>query len=136
MPGRQELPSTLQRSAKKAQQTWIKAHDGAVDEYGEGARAHRTAFTTLKRTFQKVGDHWEAKSSPGPSDPQATQRGVAARQRPKATYGGVDVLGQTRDQLVDQARKAGVHGYSHMTKAELGRAIDQANQRTTRQSRS
>jgi len=41
MPGRQELPSTVARSPKKAQRTWIKAHDSAVETYGEGERAHR-----------------------------------------------------------------------------------------------
>ena len=40
MPGKQELPSTLERSTAKAQRTLIKAHDSAVEEYGEGQRAH------------------------------------------------------------------------------------------------
>ena len=44
MPGREELPDTLRRSSAKAQRTWIKAHDAAVEQYGEGERAHRTAF--------------------------------------------------------------------------------------------
>ena len=44
MPGREELPSTLQRSPAKAQETWIKAHDSAVGEYGEGERSHRTGY--------------------------------------------------------------------------------------------
>jgi hypothetical protein len=30
MPGRDELPGTLKRSPKKAQKTFIKAHDAAV----------------------------------------------------------------------------------------------------------
>jgi hypothetical protein len=38
MPGREELPSTLRRSPAKAQETWVKAHDSAVGEYGGGAR--------------------------------------------------------------------------------------------------
>src|SRR5215207_224294 len=71
MPGRQELPSTLDRSPKKAQETWIKAHDAAVETYGEGERAHRTAFSALKHSFEKVGDHWEPKKRRGPSDSQA-----------------------------------------------------------------
>lgn len=41
MPGRQELPSTIRRSPAKAQRTWIKAHDSAVQNYGEGRRAPR-----------------------------------------------------------------------------------------------
>jgi uncharacterized protein YecT (DUF1311 family) len=49
MPGRQEMPSTLERSSEEAQRTWIKAHDAAVQEYGEGERAHRTAFGAPRR---------------------------------------------------------------------------------------
>ena len=39
MPAKKEMPSTIQRSPKKAQRTWAEAHDSAVDEYGEGERA-------------------------------------------------------------------------------------------------
>ena len=53
-----DIPSTVQRSGKKAQETWSKAHDSAVDSYGEGERAHRTAFSALKHTHEKVGDRW------------------------------------------------------------------------------
>ena len=41
---------------------WTKVHDNAVSEYGEGERAHRTAWATLKRDFRKQGDRWVAKS--------------------------------------------------------------------------
>ncbi|MGF7236738.1 MAG: ChaB family protein, partial [Frankia sp.] len=43
MPGKREMPSTVARSPKKAQDTWVKTHDSAVEEYGEGRRAHQTA---------------------------------------------------------------------------------------------
>ncbi len=55
--GAEELPSTLKRSPKKAQRTWVKAHDSAVETYGEGERAHRTAYAAVKHSFEKVGDH-------------------------------------------------------------------------------
>ena len=42
MPASKELPSTLQRSPKKAQETWSKAHDSAVKEYGEARTAPRS----------------------------------------------------------------------------------------------
>ncbi len=71
MPAEEELPSTLQRSPKEAQETWSKTHDSAVETYGEGERAHRTAFSALKHAFEKVGDHWEPKRRKGPSDRQA-----------------------------------------------------------------
>src|ERR671910_1833876 len=109
MPGKQELPSTLERSSKKAQRTWIKAHDSAVESYGEGERAHRTAFSALKHSFEKVGDHWEPKARKGPSDPQAAKSGSRAR-RDAPTAGGVDVVGHTRDDLLERARSLGVKG--------------------------
>src|SRR4051795_647711 len=96
MPARDEIPGTLKRSPKKAQETWVKTHDAAVEEYGEGERAHRTAFASLKHSFQKVDDHWEPKKERGPSDPQAAKSGGGARRGTAETFGGVDVLGSTR----------------------------------------
>jgi cation transport regulator ChaB len=55
----EELPETLKRSPAKAQRTFAETHDAAVEQYGEGEGAHRTAFASLKRGFEKVGDHWE-----------------------------------------------------------------------------
>ena len=78
MPGRKELPSTLERSDKKAQETWIKTHDSAVKTYGEGQSAHRAAFAALKHTYEKKGDRWVKKAHRGPSDPQAA-RGPTTR---------------------------------------------------------
>jgi hypothetical protein len=123
MPARDDLPGTLKRSPKKAQETWASTHDAAAETYGDGERAHRTAFSALKHSFEKVGDHWEPKATKGPSDPQAAQGGRAARDRPRATYGGVDVLGHTRDELLARARDLDVRGRSRMTKAELAEAI-------------
>ena len=79
MPASKEMPATIRRSPPKARRTWAKAHDSAVETYGEGERAHRTAFAALKHSFEKVGDHWEPKERKGPSDPQAKRGGAAAR---------------------------------------------------------
>lgn len=83
MPGREELPSTLERSSPEAQRTWIKAHDSAVEQYGEGERAHRVAYGALKHTHEKVGDHWERKEGGqgplGPAVGQAARAGRAQR---------------------------------------------------------
>jgi cation transport regulator ChaB len=38
-PKRSELPGTLKRSSAKAQRTFAKAHDSALDEYGDEERA-------------------------------------------------------------------------------------------------
>jgi cation transport regulator ChaB len=134
MPGKKELPSTLQRSPDKAQRTWIEAHDSAVEQYGEGERAHRTAFSALKHSYEKVGDHWEAKQEKGPSDAQAEKSGAAAR-RGGETAGGVDA-NASKSHLMVVARKLDISGRSGMNKDELVDAIQRANERRTRRSRS
>ena len=134
MPGKDELPSTLERSPKKAQRTWIKAHDAAVEEYGEGERAHRTAFAAVKHSYEKVGDHWEAKEAKGPSDKQAAKTGGAARKGGE-TAEGVDE-NASKAHLMDVAKRLDVPGRSRMRKAELVEAIKKANARETRKARS
>jgi len=132
MPASEELPSTLERSPKHAQAIWSKAHDSAVEEYGEGERAHRTAFAALKHEYEKVGDHWEKKESSGPSDAQA--EGGAGRGE-KKTQEGVDA-NATKEHLLDVAKKLDISGRSSMNKDELVDAIKKANARETRKARS
>jgi hypothetical protein len=131
MPGRDELPSTLQRSPKKAQRTWVEAHDSAVQTYGEGQRAHRTAYAALKHSFEKVGDHWEPKGKRGPSDAQA-RRG--ADRRRGDTAGGVDTSA-SKEHLYELARKLDVKGRSSMNKEQLVDALEQASKRETAKAR-
>jgi len=127
------LPGTLHRSSKKAQETWIKTHDAAVEQYGEGERSHRTAFASLKHSFEKVGDHWEPKKRKGPSDAQA------AKKRPRSegkTAEGVDA-NATKKHLMELARRLDVPGRSKMSKDELVEAVKKANRRaSSRRSRS
>jgi cation transport regulator ChaB len=118
-----EIPSTIRRSGKKAQRTWKKAHDSAVESYGEGERAHRTAFSALKHTHEKVGDHWEPKDEKGPSDERAKKGKDAARRGEGTTYGGLDVEGHTKKELEERARKLDISGRSRMKKDELAEAI-------------
>lgn len=118
-----DLPGTLQRSPAKAKRTYRKAHDAAVETYGEGERAHRTAYAALKHSFERKGDHWEPKKRKGPSDPQAAKGGKAARKGTSKTYGGVDAAGNTRQELYERAKKLGVSGRSRMSKSELAEAI-------------
>ena len=56
-----ELPGTLQRSCREAQDAFLRALDDAVRTHGEGDQAYRAAYTALKRDFEKRGDHWIAK---------------------------------------------------------------------------
>ncbi len=127
-----DLPSTLERSSKKAQDTWLATHDAAVEQYGEGERAHRTAFASLKHSFEKVGDHWEEKAEKGPSDAQAARRGAEARAHldDGESAGGVDT-NASKAHLYDIAKRLGVAGRSRMSKDELVVAIQRANDRAT-----
>ena len=128
MPGWEELPATLERSSKKAQRTWVKAHDNAVEQYGEGERAHRTAYAALKHTHEKKGDRWVAKEEWGPSDPQAAKGAPEALDRPSETFGGVDGLGNSKQELYERARDLDVQGRSKMSKEDLARAIARKQQ--------
>ncbi|HLL65196.1 MAG TPA: ChaB family protein [Micromonosporaceae bacterium] len=134
MPGRDELPSTLRRSEKHAQETWVKTHDSAVEQYGEGERAHRTAFSAVKHSYEKVGDHWEPKEEKGPSDPQAAKGGAEARRRPAETAEGVDA-NASKSHLMELARRLEIAGRSRMRKDELVEAIRKANRRETGKAR-
>jgi hypothetical protein len=134
MPAKKDLPSTVARSGRKAQETWGKTHDSAVEQYGEGERSHRTAFSALKHTHEKVGDHWEQKDGKGPSDAQAARKGAAARSG-APTAGGVDA-NASKAHLMDVARRLDVPGRSSMTKDELVQAIQRANDRETSRARS
>ena len=123
-----ELPSTLQKSDAKAQRTFAKAHDAAVKEYGEGERAHRVAYSALKHSYEKVGDHWEKKDHKGPSDERARSGGPNARGK---TAEGVDTQA-TKKHLMDVARRLDIRGRSTMNKGELVDAIEKANRRASR----
>ena len=84
MPTKKEdLPGTLKRSPAKAQRTYAKTLDSAEEQYDSEARAHRTAWSAVKHSFEKVGDHWEAKDEKGPSDAQS-KPSAAKRDRPEA----------------------------------------------------
>ncbi len=110
MPAREEMPKTIERSSAKARRTWGKTHDSAVEQYGEGERAHRTAFSALKHSFEKVGDRWEPKEKKGPSDPRAKRGGKAAREGRGKTFGGVDLYGNTKAELCERSTGPAVIG--------------------------
>ena len=120
---KKDLPGTLKRSPEKAQRTYAETLDSAEEQYDSTERAHRAAWAAVKHSYEKVGDHWEAKDERGPSDPQSAQGGAAARDRPERTHGGVDARGNTKAQLYERAKRVGVKGRSSMSKAELADAI-------------
>ena len=123
-----EIPETLERSNQKAQDTFAQTYDSAMDTYdGDESRAVRTAWAAVKRGHEKVGDHWEAKDEPGPSDERAERGGVSGGQ----SHGGVNA-NATKAHLYEIAQRLEIDGRSSMTKDELVEAIDQENQRRTR----
>src|SRR3954454_3365636 len=123
-----ELPSTLKRSAKKAQRTFAKAHDSAADEYGDERRANQVAWAAVKHSFEKVGDHWEKKAGgkKGPSDAQA----AGGRTTNRKTAGGVDA-NATKDHLLGLAKKLGLPGGWIIKKKQLVEPIQKANDKKT-----
>jgi cation transport regulator ChaB len=128
-----EIPSTLQRSDEKAQRTFAKTHDSAMDSYDDERRANQTAWAAVKHTHEKVGDHWEPKEGgrKGPSDAQA----AGGRDTDRETKGGVDA-NASKKHLMDVAKRLDVSGRSRMTKDELVDAIQKANDRHTAKARS
>ncbi|MCO7219861.1 ChaB family protein [Klenkia sp. PcliD-1-E] len=127
-----ELPSTLQRSDDKAQDTYAQAHDSALDTYdGDEQAANRVAWSAVKHTHEKVGDHWEPKEEKGPSDEQSAR---GNRDTDLGTAGGVDE-NATKEHLYERAQELDVEGRSTMTKDELVEALQKANDQATRDAR-
>ncbi|MDQ6617687.1 MAG: ChaB family protein [Actinomycetota bacterium] len=115
----EDLPGTIQRSPAKAQRTYAKTLESAHEQYDSEEQAHRTAYSSLKHSFEKVDDHWEPKKEKGPSD----ERAKRGRDGGGETAGGVDVEGHTKEELYQRAAKLGVGGRSRMSKLELAQAI-------------
>ena len=127
------LPSTLERSPKKAQDTYEATLASAEKSYdGDEARAHRAAWASVKHSFEKIGDHWEAKDERGPSDARAKQGGPDAS---GPSYGGVDAEGKSKDELLEQARASGAEVTTRMSKAEVAKQLERTNDRATRAAR-
>ena len=125
-----ELPSTLQRSDDKAQRTYAKTLDSAEAQYDDAQRAHQVAFSALKHTHEKVGDHWEPKAEKGPSDAQAE----GGRDTNRETKGGVNA-NASKKHLYELASRLDIAGRSRMTKDELVDALQKANNRKSAQAR-
>lgn len=131
-PKKSELPGTLRRSGDKAQRTFTKAYDAAIEQYGDERRAHQVAFAALKHTHEKVGDKWKKKpkGKKGPSDARA----AGGRDTDRPTAGGVDA-NATKQHLYDLAKQLKISGRSAMSKAELVDALQKANNRKSARSR-
>src|SRR6195952_2997088 len=124
MPREQvQVPSTLKKSADKIERAYKETLESAEEQYdGDEARAHRTAWASVKNVAEKRGDHWELKDETGPSDPRSKKSSAEKREGKGETFGGVDIEGNTRDELIERAKKAGVTRYLDRNKPERGRA--------------
>ncbi|SUD49086.1 cation transport regulator [Nocardia otitidiscaviarum] len=127
-PKSSELPGTLRRSDEHAQEIFAEAHDSALEQYGSEQRAHRVAYAALKHSYEKVGDHWEAKQSRGPSDERAEHGGPNPRGE---TAEGVDA-NASKQHLREIATRLEISGRSKMTKDQLVDAIRRYNERARR----
>lgn len=106
--GKTDIPATILRSDKHAQHIWEKAHDSALETYGEGGRAYRVAYAALKHEYEKRGDKWVKKAQKGPSDPQA-ERGPTTRRKstdspPAPTAGGK--VAKSEEEAREKAKQA------------------------------
>ncbi len=119
---KEDLPSTLRRSPAKVQRTYAKTLDSAEETYDSEERAHRTAWSAVKQVAEKKGDHWELKDETGPSD------------EPFHPKGGIDAT-KTKQELLEDAREAGIEGRSKMTKDELVDALAEHSRRETAKAR-
>jgi len=100
-----EIPSTILRSEQHAQRLWKKAHDSAVETYGEGGRAHRVAYAALKHQYEKRGDKWVRKDHKGPSDPQAA-RGPTTKHKSTDEPAAPTARGKVAKGAADAGKKA------------------------------
>ena len=119
---KEDLPGTLKRSPDKVARTYAKTLDSAEETYDSEARAHRTAWSAVKQVAEKKGDHWELKDEPGASDEAFDPKG------------GIDTT-KTKDELLSDAREAGIEGRSTMNKDELVDALEQHSRRETDRAR-
>jgi ChaB/Rho termination factor, N-terminal domain len=132
---REDVPSTIARSDDKAVRTYKKTLESAEQSYPDDPeRAHRAAFSSLKHTHEKVGDHWEPKEESGPSDDQAATPAPRNRRSTTPTAEGVNARA-SKAHLVEVAEKLGVKSAQRHTKDELVEEIRKANARETRKAR-
>ena len=123
MPTKKEdLPGTLKRSPAKAQRTYAETLDAAEEQYDSGrartappgrrssTRSRRSATTGRPRTRRAR----PTRSPPSAARPPATGRSDGRRRRRQ---------GNTKEELYERAKQAGVKGRSNMNKQELAQAV-------------
>jgi hypothetical protein len=97
----------------------------------KSGKPRNSAYSALTHSYEKVGDHWEAKSEKGPSDARVRSGGPNAKGE---TAEGVDSNASTRH-LMDIAWRLDISGRPTMKKSDLVSAIQKANRRELARSR-
>jgi cation transport regulator ChaB len=122
-----DIPSTIARSDRHAQEIYQETHDSAVKTYGEGEAAHRVAFASLKHSYRKEGDRWVPKKRKGPSDERAAhgvgEMSPAELDRLPTAGGHLQLENVSRAELYRRARELEIRGRSTMDREELAEAV-------------
>jgi ChaB len=106
---RPRLPSTLARSPKKAQNTYIETLEAAEKKHGDGEAAHRIALASLEHSFEKVGDHWERKQEEGSERCSLRDGRAACRPQRSSAPNSTEQRERTKKtNRRDQARPSGL----------------------------
>src|SRR3546814_2206677 len=108
-----DLPDTIERSDKHAQEIYRETLESAHESYeGDEERSHRAAYAALKHQYKKSDDKWVKKDRKGPSDEQAArgpETSPSTTDSPARTKGGrVDTEGTTKDELYYRANRLAV----------------------------
>lgn len=124
-----ELPSTLRKSNTKAQTTFAKAHDSAVESYGAGRRAHRVACSALTQVTTRSATTVKARTTRGHrmGGPAVTtqMRKVPLRNELARTPARSTCCRW-------RAHRLDIRGRSTMNKKQLVTAIEKEDRRETR----
>jgi hypothetical protein len=81
-PAEDDIPQTILRSDKRAQEIWKKARDRAASGSDEERSGERAAYGALKEEYEKKGDHWVKKETDSRSK-TSTSRASSTRGRIK-----------------------------------------------------
>jgi hypothetical protein len=117
----------FQKSGRRAQESYAKALDSAIQTYGAGDRARRSAIASVSRTFQRLGDRWVPRSPQSARTAQATRRSASSANSSRPTQSGNIDMKSTKDNLMNAARRMQIPGRSRMNKPELVAALRKAN---------
>lgn len=102
-------------SSRKRERQYEHIKEGAQKRGASTGRAKEIASRTVNKERARSGESKSASKSSTEDTKSAPQRGGERSHR--------GPQGPTRDQLYNEARQRGIEGRSHMTKAQLAKAL-------------